>query len=134
MIVDMMLSGIPCALVRNWVMPVTTIWMMRRLPSRVGCDLFHMLREAFILLSTGAQGVVSSSPFPIQAPRQRTACPSGAMCTLVLSGLSAGWIWWEVRMWLWCVLVPIGMTSVFSRLNLVPDTVHHWFRRDSRLL
>lgn len=65
--------GIPWAYVRNWVIPPIVIWIISLFPSREGCVLLHSVSLVLILSMIGSHGMVSSRPFPIQAPRHRTA-------------------------------------------------------------
>lgn len=60
------------------------------------------------------------------------AFPSVAMLMPGGRGGSSGWIccvWVSLPL---CVSVPIGMISVFSRLNFAPDARHHFCRMFSR--
>ena len=54
--VCIMVGGIPCALVRNCVMPPITICKMRHLASNVGCAFAHLSRFSLILSIVGVQG------------------------------------------------------------------------------
>ena len=74
----------PCAFVRNCVIPATTICIINLFMSRVGFKQAHLSRVAFILSVMGDQGCASSSLLPIQAPRTLVAVPS--MAILMLGG------------------------------------------------
>ena len=116
--------GIPCAAVRNCVMPPANIWVMWRFASKVGWPLFQRFRVAFTLSRIGSHGSAAFVLFPIHAPRHRTALPSGVILIAWESGGSFLVIFLEVHILSLCSSVPIGMISVFSRLNLAPEAMH----------
>lgn len=82
-----MLIGIPCAFVRNCVIPPTIIWMINFFPSREGCPILHLLRLFSIFVSVGSQDAVCSVSLPIQAPSDLIGLPSLAILTWSCHGL-----------------------------------------------
>jgi len=69
---------------------------------------------------------MSLTLLPIQAPRIHTASPSHAIrISLGRGSQSVGLIFLEFTTVLLCFFVPISIISVFSMLNLAPDTSHH---------
>src|SRR6267154_3235039 len=126
--------GIPCALVRNCVMPPMNICMINRFPSSIGWPLFHLLRVVSILSRIGSQGVVLSSSFPIQAPRDLMGLLSWAILIVFSQGSSSVISFLVVITVVLCALDPIGRISVFSMLNLAPDARHHFCRMSFRSL
>ncbi len=86
-------------------------------------------RSFLIISRIGSHGAVAFVWFPIQAPRERTASLSREMCMLMcMASLSSLFIFRVAMTSALYSLVPIGMISVFSELNLVPDTLHQWSR------
>jgi len=73
--------GIPCAFVRNWVIPPANICTMCHFASRVGCPLLQRWSVVLTLSRIGSQGVTSFTSFPIHAPRFLTAFPSLVILT-----------------------------------------------------
>ena len=126
--------GIPCALVRYCVIPPTIIWTMSCFASMVGRDVAHWSSLSFILSIICDHGCVWSTLFPIQAPRTLVGLPSLAIFISRLSGSSSLCILLESIILFLCVSVPIGMISVFSRLNFAPDALHHVVSSSSRSL
>lgn len=124
--------GMPCALVKNCVIPPTTIWTMSRLPSSVGWPKFHRVRFCSIFVSTGSQGAAWSSSFPTQAPRVLMGLPSLAILTWSDQGSSSSLNFLLITTDARCAGEPIGRISVFSRLNLAPDARHQDWRMSSR--
>ena len=120
--------GIPCAFARNWVIPLANICTMCLFASRVGCPLLQRCRADWTLSRIGSQGVITLVSFPIQAPRIRTVLPSSATLTSGGSGGSVGLMHQVVRTLCLWVFVLVGMTSVFSMLNLAPEAEHHFIR------
>ena len=76
----------------------------------------------------GSQGSAAFVLFPIHAPRHRTACPSSAMWMSWWRGGSLLLIFCVVQILSLCSRVPIGIISVFSRLNFAPDARHQLVR------
>ena len=87
-----MAGGIPCAFVKNWVWPPTIACMIRRLPFKVGCALSHFSSFDLMVSRMGSQGVASFAPFPIHAPRIRTASFSCAIRILPGRGCWSSWL------------------------------------------
>ena len=71
--------------------------------------------------------------FLIQAPRILVGWPSGAIWMPSANGVSSGCRQRVSSTQFWCSAVPIGMISVFSRLNLAPEAVHQVLSRCSRV-
>ena len=82
--------GMPWALVRNWVMPPTTIWTMRCFASKVGFEVVQLSSVFLILSSVVLHSWALSMSFPIHAPRTRVGCPSIAILIPGGSGVSDG--------------------------------------------
>lgn len=120
-----MCFGMPCAAVRNCVIPPANICVIWRFASRVGWPLFHRFRVALTLSSIGSHGSAALALFPIHAPRQRTVFPSWAIFIVWERGRSFRVIFLEEHTLSQCSSVPMGIISVFSRLNLAPEAVHH---------
>lgn len=80
--------GIPCAFVRNWVIPPTTIWTISLFPSSDGWHRFHRFSVFSILPRTGSQVVTLFISFPIHAPSVLIGFPSLAMRICSVHGLS----------------------------------------------
>src|ERR1700744_3008158 len=60
----LMLSGMPCAFVTNWVRPPTIAWVIKRFLSRVGRIFFHLSKSLCTRSMIGSQGFVSTVLFP----------------------------------------------------------------------
>jgi hypothetical protein len=129
-----MSGGIPCALVRNWVIPPTIICTMRRRASRVGFVVAQERSDCCIRSIFVDQTCVGLVSFPIQVPRILVGWPSSAIQILSVSRESFGCGQRVLRTLSRCGFGPIGMISVFSRLNLAPDAVHQVSRMFSRVL
>ena len=117
--------GMPCVLVRNCVMAPTVSCIISCLASRVGLCLFQSSRDCLILSIIGFQGCVWLVLLPIHAPRHLMVLLSFAILISSWSLWSSGWSFLVVVTLSRCSCVPIGMISVFSMLNLVPDALHH---------
>ena len=85
-----MVGGILCAFVRNCVMPPTIICIIRRFASRVGLDLLHLSRDAFMLSRAGDHVCAPSTLFPIHAPSICVGFPSSAIFIPGVRGGSSG--------------------------------------------
>lgn len=115
----------PWTLVRYCVRPPTSMFIMRRLPSRVRRHLLHSCRLCFIVSSMGVQMAVWSMSFPKKHPKTRICWPSGII------GMLFGIGWWSGLSFLvkvtasLCSHVPIRRMFVFDRLNLAPEAWHH---------
>src|SRR5713226_6764380 len=95
------------------------------LPYRVGLLLPHQSRSFLILSSTGSQGAVILVWLPIHVPRRRIAVLLGAILMHSLSGSrSCGLSFCVLVSDLLYSSIPIGIISVFSVLNLAPETLH----------
>lgn len=117
--------GIPCAFVRNWVMPPVNICNTCFLAVRAMFPLSQVCRVFLTLSRMGFQGADSFTLLPIQAPRHLTACPSLAIQMDWGRGWSVGWMHLVfITQVLWAGQ-PIGITSVFSTLNFAPEARHH---------
>ena len=124
-----MAIGMPCAFVRNCVWPLTIVWIIIFLPWRVGQVWHHLPRALWILSRIGSQGVRLLVWFPIHVPRERMAFLSLAMCIWLFSGVWSRGFTFHIAMTVGlCSSMPIGIISVFSILNFVPETLHHWLR------
>ena len=123
--------GMPWALVRNWVMPPTVIWVIRCFASRVGFEVVQLSSVFLILSSVVLHGCAWSTLFPIHAPRMRVGLPSSAILIPGGSGVSVGWRVRSSTIRTLCCLEPIGIISVFSRLNFAPEALHQVFSRFS---
>ena len=120
-----MFGGIPWAMVRNWVNPPTTACTINFLPIIVRYDVPHLSRCLFILSITGSHGTASFVLFPIHAPKNLIALPSSAIFIRSSRPLQSCWFIFCVRTTCsLCSSEPMGTTSVFSMLNLAPDTRH----------
>ena len=117
--------GIPWAAVRNCDIPPANIWVMCLFASREGWPLFHFCRVDLILSRIGSHGSAAFVALPIQAPRHLTAFPSSAMRMPCWRGGSSVFTLRVVQILCLWVGVPIGITSVFSKLNQAPDAMHH---------
>ena len=126
------MHGIPCAFVRNCVMPSTVICIIRCFASRVGLEHAQQLSLSFILSRTVVHGWASSILFPIQAPRMQVGWPSVAIRIPGGRRWSSGCICHEWITLCLCISVPMGIISVFSRLNFAPDARYHFSRMCSR--
>ena len=120
--------GMPWAFVRNCVILPTVSCIISRFASREGLVWFQRSSACLIFSIVGVQGWAGSRSFPIQAPRQRVGCPSGAILMFSGRGWSSGWSCLVVRTHSRCCLVPVGITSVFSTLNFAPEARHHRVR------
>lgn len=117
--------GIPWAFVRNWVIPPTTICIISFFPSREGWPNSHLIKLCSIFSNIGSQDVACSTSFPIHAPKERIGVPSRAIRIWSPQGVSCSFSFRFCRMLARWVLEPMGSISVFSRLNLAPDALHH---------
>ena len=84
------LSGFPCALVRNCVCPPTIAWTIILFLSSVGCTAFHCSRSLCTRSIIGSHGFVSTVSFPTHALRDLIASPSCAIRMFCWIGLSSG--------------------------------------------
>lgn len=131
-IVFVMVPGIPCAFVRNCVIPPTIICMISLFMSRVGFVTAHCFSLSCILSIIGDHGCVWSTLFPIQAPRTLVGSLSLVILISRLSGASSSCSFCELyTLSLWAV-DPIGMISVFSRLNFALEALHQTVSNFSR--
>lgn len=121
-------SGIPCAFVRNWVRPPTIACTISLFPLSVGWTDFHLSRSLWMRSIMGSQGLVSRVLFPIHAPSDRIASPSFAIRTSFCIGVSSRWSFRVQVILSLCAMDPISIISVFSLLNFAPDTSHHLSR------
>jgi hypothetical protein len=80
----------------------------------------------------GVHGWAWSTSFLIQAPSMRVGWPSSAILISGARGGSSGWILQVCVSCSLCSFVPIGMISVFSRLNFAPEALHQVERMFSR--
>ena len=104
-------------------------WTMVFLPFIVGPDLFQNPRFLWILSTMVSQGATLSILFPIQAPSNLTMLPSCTILILLFIGKISFWLIFLVR--ITCCLYssePMGIISVFSRLNLAPEISHQSLR------
>lgn len=117
--------GIPWTFARYWVLPPITAWAMILFPYKVGFIFCHLSMLYLTLSIMVPHGVRSFVLFPTHAPKRRTA--SWSFAILIRSSswlLSLGLIRREAitsAQWLY---VPMGIISVFSMLNLAPETSH----------
>ena len=126
-------GGMPCALVRNWVIPPIVIWSISRLASRVGWDALHWLRLILILSMMGDHGCEAFTLLPIQAPRHLVVWPSSAILIPSVRGASCGCIFQVCSMLCRCSGVPSGIISVLLRLNFAPEARHQVVRMCCRV-
>ena len=113
----------------NCVCPPMVAWIIICFPFRVRCTLSHRFSFFFMMSSISSQGVRLFILLPIQVPSILMASLSQAI--LMFRGrvlLSCGLNFLVFTMeFLWDAF-PIGMISVFSMLNLTPETLHHLSR------
>ena len=128
-----MFFGMPCAFVRNCVIPPTVICIIRRLPFREGLPSFHRSSVFEILSSVGSHVAAFSTLFPIHAPRVRIGWPSAAILICGFHGVSFSFSFLSFRIFCLACSVPIGRISVFSRLNFAPDASHQVFSISCRV-
>ena len=122
-----------CAFVRNCVIPPTIICIINCFASSVGFEQAHLLRVSFTLSMVADQGWAASILFPIHPPR---TCVRFLSVVIVMPGgrlLLSECIHQVWAILCWCFSVSMDIISVFSRLNLAPNTLHHFVRRISRL-
>ena len=102
------------------------ICIINFLPCKVGWNLPQALSVCWALSTMGSHGVSSLELFPTLAPRMWMASLSLVIFMRSSSGIrSLGLIFLVVANWSLCSVVPKGMISVFSRLNLAPEAWHH---------
>src|ERR1700722_5436447 len=119
--------GIPCTLVRYWVIPAIIICTISLLPSIVGWLFAHCCSWTSILSSVLDHTPDCSMLFPIHALKILVGSPSLAMWMFPGIGTWFGLSFLVSTTFLWYSGAPIGIISVFAILNLAPDAVHHLF-------
>jgi hypothetical protein len=106
-----------------------TIWAITFLPCSVGCDFPYKVSALCVLLIIGSQGADTFVLLPSQASNICIASFSLAIFILLSRGLSSLLLsFLVVIIYRWCLLIPIGIISVFLILNFTPDTLHHSLR------